>query len=447
MKVILRTTGPRKPVDLPEAAEIVDKWTMIAEGNEVVGVDLSCRPWPIQTFLHLKEFLTSGGRADSVQYLKVDDIIASLKTDEGLEVTQQVAETFAGAKIIELDLNDNAMGPRGFGRIGPLLNNSPLQVLSLNNCGLDAHCMDMLVDYISADDVSILTTACFFWLLFLRSFFFLLFFFKRTHQTGLSFFIFYQHQGRIAKTLRELHLGRNKIGDGTETIGKKILPQLVSLERFSYRGSRSGNQAIHLARGLHELVNNCTGEPPLRHIDLDDGNFGPGTSDDDAIFHLANALCKCRYLQHLDLGDPEFGSAGLELLVTAFKTSGAKITELLLNGAGELGEVGADILADWLVSRASTIKRLHLGFCELGNAGASAVLVPFFASQNVLEDLSLECNELDNEFVDTLLMARLPNLKTLNLSDNMDIDDEEKQEQLREKFGAQTVLFDVEEES
>jgi hypothetical protein len=88
-----------------------------------------------------------------------------------------------------------------------------------------------------------------------------------------------------------------------------------------------------------------------------------------------------------------------------------------------------------------------LGFCELGNSGASAVLVPFFASQNVLEDLSFECNELDNEFVDTLLMARLPNLKTLNLSDNMDIDDEEKQEQLREKFGAQAVLFDVEEES
>jgi Ran GTPase-activating protein (RanGAP) involved in mRNA processing and transport len=157
MKVILRTTGHRSRVGLAEAEDIVDRWRVTAEDREVVGVDLSCRPWPLESFLRLKEFLVTEGHNTTVRYLKVDDIIASLLTDEGLEVTAQVADTFREAKIIELDLNDNALGSRGFQRIEPLFTDSPLQVLSLDNCGLSAECMDMLVNYIEQDDVSTTT--------------------------------------------------------------------------------------------------------------------------------------------------------------------------------------------------------------------------------------------------------------------------------------------------
>jgi hypothetical protein len=246
---------------------------------------------------------------------------------------------------------------------------------------------------------------------------------------------------RIAKTLHSLSLDRNMIDeDGAEIVGS-FLPHLVSLEAFSYRGSRPkliGSK--HLAQGLLELTNNVE-RPSIRHLSFYDCSFGSGADGDEGgIIPFTQAVSKCSQLQYLDMKESVLEVDGLTLLVNALKQSKAKLTDLFLDANGEIGADGAAILSEWLVSQVETLRGLHLGTNELGDEGLASVLVPFFAPTNVLEDLNLELNDITDEGADALLMAQLPNLKHLNLDDNLDIEENTKVE-LIAKFGKDVVFF------
>lgn len=399
MKVILRAGGERKAVEPEEARAMVQRFESLAEGNEVVGVDLSCRQWKQESLDVVEEFLKTV--AKTVKYLIIDDVIAGLMTEEGLSVTQKLADVFLDSDLLEVNLNDNAMGERGLGRVGSLFQNSNLQRLYLNNCGLSHYSMEQLKGYLTADD------------------------------------------HRVCKTLRELVLDKNMIGeDGAEIVGS-FLPFCKNLELFSYKGSRPRKEGSkYIAQGLLDLVKNAE-EPLIKHLDLCDCSFGNGEdTDEGGLIQLTSAIAKCKQLQFLDLRDSMITATGVTRLVDAMKESKAHLVDLNLEG-NDLEEEGAIILSCWLVSQTSSMKRLNLGINDLGNAGVAAVMVPFFASQNAMEDLSLAENMIEDEGADAISMACFPKLKSLNLLENDDIEEEMKHK-LKAVFGGKVLFEEVE---
>jgi len=318
-------------------------------------------------------------------------------TDEGLEVTVQLAEIFEESDLLEIGLSDNAMGPRGLLRVESLFANSHLQRLYLSNCGLSFESMEMLKKSLVADD------------------------------------------GRIANSMSELVLDRNMMGvDGARVVGE-FLPLLKKLEYFSYQGCRPTDVGTKfLCEGILGLTKEC--QPVLRRIDMEDCTFGE--TEDDAIFPFSEALKKCPQLTYLNIIDGAIELEGLELLLNALKIARVKLSHLYLDGSGELGSDGARALADFLVSQATSIVSLHLNYCELGDEGVSILLEPFSASKQCLQELSLNCNEIGEEGGRALVRAMLPNLTKLHLEEN---EDELPKKYLRSIYG-DGVIFGEDDE-
>jgi hypothetical protein len=111
-----------------------------------------------------------------------------------------------------------------------------------------------------------------------------------------------------------------------------------------------------------------------------------------------------------------------------------------LDGAGELGSDGARVLADYLQTQATSLRVLHLNYNELEDEGVCILLEPFSASRNVLEELSLQQNEIGEKGAEALVRAQLPKLKTLILEDN----DEMPKKRIKAKYG--TIAFFGEDE-
>lgn len=108
MKVVLYVGGKRAAVEPDEATAIDARFKREAEENMVYKVDLSCRQWKRESLDIIAPNLNS--QSKSVRFVNLADVIAGLMTDEGLGVTQLLAETFESSELFEIDLSDNAMG-------------------------------------------------------------------------------------------------------------------------------------------------------------------------------------------------------------------------------------------------------------------------------------------------------------------------------------------------
>lgn len=100
-------------------------------------------------------------------------------------------------------------------------------------------------------------------------------------------------------------------------------------------------------------------------------------------------------------------------------------------GMGALEAEGAQILADFLQSQATSVVCLTLDCNELGDEGVSILMEPFSACRNSLELLSLNTNEIEDGGAAALVHTSFPNLKHLSLDDNMDV----PKAPLRSRFG------------
>jgi Ran GTPase-activating protein (RanGAP) involved in mRNA processing and transport len=108
MKINLFAGGPRCAVQPEEADSMVERFRRQSEGNTVYKVDLSCRQWKRESLDKLVPLLQSISK--SVQFLNLADVIAGLMTDEGLGVTELLAQLFEKSNLLEIELSDNAMG-------------------------------------------------------------------------------------------------------------------------------------------------------------------------------------------------------------------------------------------------------------------------------------------------------------------------------------------------
>lgn len=282
MKIQLFAGGKREKVSKEKATDLVERWTREIEGSDgVFRVDISCLSWTQEAFEVVQPFFEK--IAPHVKYAAFADIIAGLMTEEGLAVTESLARTFAKAPLIDIDLSDNAMGPRGLIRVESMIANAPLQRLYLSNCGLSSESMQYLLKWFTADN------------------------------------------NRIASGMKELVIDRNMNGpEGAKAVGE-ILGHCSKLQLFSYLGCRTREGTIHLANGLKTMVKG-TPRHPLRRLELDDCNFGE--EENPAYEPLAEALQECSQLQHLDLTDGKLEVEGLTKILDALTTAGAQMTHL-----------------------------------------------------------------------------------------------------------------------
>ena len=267
-------------VETQEARNILARFREESNGKVVEKVDMSGCMWTREALDVMVPFLVE--IAPAVRVVKLDDIIAGLMTEEGLDTLKRLAEAFQVSNLQELYLNHNALGSRAMERVHPFFENSNLEHLNLANCGLDVDSALMLKTFILSDG------------------------------------------GRIAQSLKALVLDQNNIGvEGAEVIGE-ILPVCKKLEYFSYIGcrpSREGTQFI--CDGIQRLTMDC--DPALRHINMEDC-----TLDEDAIETFSEALKKCSQLTFLNLNDCGLGQDGLRLLFNALVTANAGLTHLYL---------------------------------------------------------------------------------------------------------------------
>jgi Ran GTPase-activating protein (RanGAP) involved in mRNA processing and transport len=434
----LKVGGPRTRVELEEAEAIKARWLQaVAEPDVVVvKVDVSCRQWSVEAIAVIHPVLEQV--APTVVTLDLADTIAGLETSLGLAVMETWAQCFEKAREIkEIDLSDNAMGPRALERVASLLGAPKLVKLRFRNCGLSAETIPQLNEAL-------------------------------------------MYEGKGASRLHELVLDKNMIGvEGARQVGE-LLPTCANLITFSYRGCRPESGGTkYLATGLKAMVENNDNHK-LKKLMVEDCTFGSGEEDDDAIHALCSALEKLSDIKHLNMRDGgDLGETGTGLLAQALINSECKpvyldfskknsisfttfsicciisdpteralsLTLLLLpppQGGCCIGPDGAEALNELLTKVKDSLKVLKLETDELETDGLGKIISAFDGSTNGLTHLHIDENELEEGAIDALLKSNLPNLRLLSMKENMDLEDvdDDKKQELRDKFPNARVFIE-----
>lgn len=165
----LETSGPRGVVDEDQAKDITKSWTeqLLAHRQELGDdgvsailcdrIRLSDKAYTAEAAAVIASFLTEsfeGGMpiAHGIVEADLSDIIASRKTEEGLQVLQTVCDAFAESKLVDVDLSDNAIGEQGIGACKTVLRKKSLERLALCNNGLSQETMGQVADILTLDE-------------------------------------------------------------------------------------------------------------------------------------------------------------------------------------------------------------------------------------------------------------------------------------------------------
>lgn len=373
-KITLTAGGARAGVTIAGAQEMLDGFerTVNRYDDAVVHtLNLSCKQWPRESLEVLRPFFVR--IAPHVEILKIDDIIAGLPTTEqGLATLAFFSEVFSESPVMELVLDDNALGTRGITVLQPLLQAPTLQRLYLDNTGLSEQVM-----------------------------------------TDLSLAL-----QPVAANLTAVSLGRNQIGPVGAGILAATLQQCVKLQYFSYHGSRplSGGTLV-LCQGLAILTETNHG---LVYLNLDDCTFGTGEGEDDAVFCLAEILSRSPALTTLIVRDGELQVPGVRKVLNALIESKAVLHHLDL-GCNELGPECAEIVGAFLTTQVFTLHTLIMDINELGDGGLADLVAPFTGRSSVLQHLNLDQNEIETVGARVLVDNPISSLRELKLEENDDI--------------------------
>lgn len=381
MEITLKAGGERTKVEEAEAKEIAERF-QTEIGNQdnavVTTVDLSCRAWPRPSLECLRPVLTQV--VATVTTLKIDDIIASLPTEEGLQSLEFFADVFSSSNVVEIDLADNALGSRGDQVLLPLFRLPSLAQLSLENCGMSKEVTESLLTSISN------------------------------------------------KPLTHLKLGRNQIGPEGAAHVQSLIAECPTLEAFYYNGCRPLKQGTRfILQGLATMAE-AIPTTALVELNFHDCTFGDDEDADEenasAIDNLTLVLLKSPSLKILNLQDGEIGAEGLESILQALVNSGAAqgLVSLALGGC-ELGPDGAHILAKFFNDSqlGQLLEEVKLDTNEFGDEGVDTLIPALCVGAQQLKSLDLETNEIEKAGTKTLIQNKLPNLQVLNVLDNMDI--------------------------
>ena len=148
-------TAQRQKVQL-----ILDDTTIAGDLDNVVLCDrirLSDKSFSDEAADIIAAFLKEpfmGGRsiASGILYAELDDIIAGRMTEMGLHVLQTICDAFVDAKLVDVNLSDNAIGQQGIGACKTVLSKPSLERLALCNNGLSEATMEEVADILTDDE-------------------------------------------------------------------------------------------------------------------------------------------------------------------------------------------------------------------------------------------------------------------------------------------------------
>ena len=388
-------------MDADRATALVNHWKerLTATPNSYIGtVDLQGRVYDPESVPILVKFLND--KLSDCTVVLLNDIIASLPTEKGLQVLGGFASLFITAPVAELNVSDNAIGQQGLAleTLQSLLKCKSLERLYMENDGLDECCMSQLADILTLED---------------------------------------DEEHCVCDQLTLIHFYNNMSGIGGAKAAGRIIARCRILESFRYEGNRPqpvGCQFI--ANGLLECSQFCD---TLKSIRLE-GSYG-NDEDLDPIGALLKALERFTQLSHVTLYDAALESKGTKLLCTALQNHKLQSFEVPQNEVTRV-TVGKAIVE--LVKRnLTTLKTLNLSSNELTSVGVERLMEAFAEGNAALEILKLGENNIGTRGAIALMSHadNLPFLKELHLDENGFPD--EVMEKLHEAFGDKLVEMEA----
>jgi len=385
----LENPGDRNQQVTEDAAqELIAQWRQKIEDNpdEVVEtLDLSNRTYTVAAMRTICNFLRD--RVSFVKNAVLHDIIASLPTDQGLEVLEGVSTLLQDSPLEHLDLDDNALGIRGVHRCRNIISLPTLQFLSLQNDGLSAESM-----------------------------------------TDIDAMI------ENKENLRTVRIYNNMIGvEGAKATGN-ILSKCDNLTYFRYEGCRPQPEGTDgIVGGLASVVRRNKSHP-LEVIELE------GTIEGESVEKLCNDVLENIILRRLRLYDCSLDSERSQSVLVALE--GQKRLEHIDLSNNEIG--ASDRFGPVILNNGATLKAIKLENTELTSRGVERLCRALNNANTplALEELDLKDNQIGTRGAEALLAARdaMPNLQVLRIDDNSF--SEEVLERLQTTFG--DVLLEME---
>jgi Ran GTPase-activating protein 1 len=375
------------------AVALVEQWTAqlaSVDGGHVETLDLQGRVYDVESLPILVDFLQD--KLSNCTVVWMNDIIASLPTEQGLILLGGFAALVGTAPIVELNVSDNAIGQQGLAlpAFQTLLQCPTLERLTMENDGLDEYCMEQLKDIITQEDAS---GHC------------------------------------VCDQLTLLHLYNNMSGIKGAKFAGEIVARCRKLESFRYEGCRPQPEGCQfIANGLLDF--SCVSDS-LQRLRLE-GSYNKDV-DLDPIGALLKAIRNSPNLKHIMLYDAALEHLGTKLVCRALMRHKLESLQLPQNEVTKT-TVSRAIVA-LVQNNITTLKILNLSENELKNVGVERLMEVFKGGKAVLEVLKLEENEIGTRGAMALIanVEMFPNLKKLYLDSNFFSD--EVVEQLQEAFG------------
>jgi len=115
-------------------------------------IDLSGHVWTVPALEVLEPVLKRHDVLSTAKTLKLDDVIAGLVTEVGLQTFRKIDDIFESSshRVENVNLNDNAVGAQGLPQFRNLLvDNRRLRSLTLKNCGMSSETAVTLAEMIA----------------------------------------------------------------------------------------------------------------------------------------------------------------------------------------------------------------------------------------------------------------------------------------------------------
>ena len=221
----LSTDGKREMLDLTRATTLLDKM----DTANLTHMRLSNKSFGDEAALVLAPKLLE---CKQLAVADLSDIIAGRMTAVGLSVLNTISQALSQCSTLtEVDLSENALGPRGIAACRPLLSSvESLKRLTFNNDGLSAEAMNEIRD---------------------------LLLFRGSDQPTV---------------LEKLHFWNNMSGDGGASAIASVVSLSPNLIDFRLSSTRCGSE------GGTDLLQALSTRSTLQHLDLSDNTFGASTA-------------------------------------------------------------------------------------------------------------------------------------------------------------------------
>lgn len=305
--------GPRGALTKEKAVELVASITSGAE-TDFERVILSTWAFSEESAKVVADAMKA---LPGLKSVVLADIIAGRPEVEGLAVYRILGEVLKDIPLLEIDLSDNAVGPKGVEACRDLLSGQKeLERLFFCNCGISAEAARSIADVV----------------LF-----------------------------RTPTNFKVIHFDNNMSGGGGAIAVADIVsasPNLTDFRFSSSRGTRDGGAALAIA------FRQC---PGIRKINLHDNLWAVPTG-----IEMGTTLRSLRHLTHLDIGDILLKDEGMEALTSGLVRGCAHSLLHLDVSANELTAEGAKHLGR-CVRRLTRLQSLHAQENEMEDEGVEFV--------------------------------------------------------------------------